>query len=405
MLWLTESPSLRRLARWIAALLPTVLLALSSCASSLLAPSARLRAESAAAEPLGEDHEGDDEGDETDAPTDVAVLPGEFEPVDRVLFGWHAGNWQYVRFFARYLRHVTPDAKVLIAVEDERERTILSASLAAEGVDLTRVDFVIHELDSMWIRDYGPVLVRTRDGGFRVMDLPYHLDRENDDAFPSRFAHEEQLPVTRPPLEMEGGHIQSDGAGRCVVTDDVLARNRLYDYTEDDVRRVLRQYFGCRHVAIVPALFAEETGHVDVFAYVTGPARVIVGSYTPEQDLVNSRRLNRTARLLRDAGFEVTRIPMPDNRHRRVFRTYTNVLVLNHTVLVPTFRQERQHERRALRAFADAFPGRRIVPIASDGVMGLAGALHCTAIAVPSLRPPALARARRSRAAVPQRRG
>lgn len=397
---------MRRFVRWIAALLASSLLVLSSCASSLLTPAARLRAASPAqAAAAGSSVPEPWSDDETEVPADVSVLPGEYEPVDRVLFGWHAGNWQYVRFFASYLRQVTPDARVLIAVEDQRERTILSASLAGEGVDLSRVGFVIHELDSMWIRDYGPMLVRTRDGGFRVMDLPYHIDRENDDAFPSRFALEERLPVTRPPLDMEGGHIQSDGAGRCVVTDDVLARNDLYDYTEDDVRRVLRQFFGCRHLAIVPALFAEETGHVDVFAYVTGPARVIVGSYTPAQDLVNSRRLNRAARLLRDAGFEVTRIPMPDNRHRRVFRTYTNVLVLNHTVLVPTFRQERRHERRALRAFADAFPGRRIVPIQADGVMGLAGALHCTAIAVPPLRPPALARARRGRSVVPQRRG
>ncbi|MCZ7681972.1 MAG: agmatine deiminase family protein [Sandaracinaceae bacterium] len=280
---------MRRFVRWIAALLASSLLVLSSCASSLLTPAARLRAASPAqAAAAGSSVPEPWSDDETEVPADVSVLPGEYEPVDRVLFGWHAGNWQYVRFFASYLRQVTPDARVLIAVEDQRERTILSASLAGEGVDLSRVGFVIHELDSMWIRDYGPMLVRTRDGGFRVMDLPYHIDRENDDAFPSRFALEERLPVTRPPLDMEGGHIQSDGAGRCVVTDDVLARNDLYDYTEDDVRRVLRQFFGCRHLAIVPALFAEETGHVDVFAYVTGPARVIVGSYTPAQDLVNS---------------------------------------------------------------------------------------------------------------------
>ncbi len=396
-----------RLARRIALLLAPVLSLLTSCASALLEPPAHLR--EAEASPVPHEREAPIawEGwrdSESEAPPDVAGLPGEYEPVDRVLFGWHAGNWQYVDFFASYLRQVTPEAKVLIAVEDETERVMLSESLAAQRVDLSRIDFVIHELDSMWIRDYGPLLVRTRDGGFRVMDLPYHADRVNDDAFPARFALEEQLPIARPPLEMEGGHIQSDGAGRCVITDDVLRRNEVYEHTEEDVRRVLRTFFGCRQVTIVPAMFAEETGHVDVFAYVTGPARIIVGSYTPQQDLVNSRRLNRAARSLREAGFEVTRIPMPDNRHRRVFRTYTNVLVLNGKVLVPTFRQERSHERRALHAFAEAFPDRHVVGVAADGVMGLAGALHCTAMAIPSLRPPRrVARARRPPRA--QRRG
>lgn len=314
-----------------------------------------------------------------DAPPLVTV-PGEYEPVDRVLFGWHAGNWPYLRFFGRVMREVAREATVLVAVESAEERAALREALADEGVDVSRVEFVLHELDSMWIRDYGPILARTASG-YQVLDLPYHPDRERDDAFPSRFARDAGLPVTRPPIDMEGGHLQSDGKGRCIVTDDVLDRNLPRD--EAYVRGILRAYFGCRVIVIVPRLYAEETGHVDVFAYVTGPGRVIVGSYPPEEDQVNSRRLNRAARLLREAGFEVTRLPMPDNARRRVFRTHTNVLVLDRSVLVPVFRRDRRHERRALRTFAAAFPDRRIVPIRADGVMGLAGALHCTAVTVP----------------------
>ncbi len=341
---------------------------------------------------------------EEDAPDDVLGLPGEYEPVERVLFGWHPGNWDYVRFFASVLRTVTADAKALIAVESTEEQVLLMESLAGYGVDLSRVDFVMHMLDSMWIRDYGPMLVRTQDGGYRVIDLPYHADRENDDSYPASFAAHEGLPVSRPALEMEGGHIQSDGAGRCVVTDDVLVRNEVYEYSEADVRRLLRRYFGCQQVTIVPALFGEETGHVDVLAYITGPAHIIVGAYRPEEDLVNSRRLNRAARALRESGFTVTRIPMPSNDHRRIFRTHTNVLVTNHSVLVPVFRRDRHHQHEALQAFARAFPGRRVVGIAADGVMSLAGAVHCTAMAVPALRAPTRVAVRRARRR-PHRRG
>jgi agmatine deiminase len=376
---------LSRLARRIAASLAPALLLLSSCASTLLAPVAELRANATPEPPVARADEDVEPADdelawdgwrepESEAPDDVAGLPGEYEPVERVLFGWHPGNWQYVRFFARVLRSVTTDAKALIAVESHEEQALLMDALASHGVDLTRVDFFIHELDSMWIRDYGPMLVRTRDGGYRVIDLPYHADREHDDGYPADFAAHEGLPVSRPALEMEGGHIQSDGAGRCVISDDVLVRNEVYEYTEDDVKRLLRLYFGCRQTTIVPALFAEETGHVDVFAYVTGPAHVIVGSYRPEEDLVNSRRLNRAARALRHDGFTVTRIQMPSNDHRRVFRTHTNALVTNHTVLVPIFRRDRRHQHEALRAFAKAFPTRRVVGIAADGVIRLAGA-------------------------------
>lgn len=393
------SVGVSRLARGIARSLAPALLLLTSCASGLLAPRAPLRA--VASMPADEPIEREP-ASASDAPDDVVGLPGEYEPVDRVLFGWHAGNWGYVGFFASVLRAVTSDAKALIAVEDDREQALLAAALSQHGIDLERVEFVVHELDSMWIRDYGPMLVRTRDGGYRVIDLPYHADREHDDDYPASFAAHEGLPVSRPALEMEGGHIQSDGAGRCVVSRDVLTRNQVL-YDEAEVRRSLQLYFGCREVTFVPPLYAEETGHVDVFAYVTGPARVIVGSYRREQDLVNARRLNDAARLLREAGFTVTRIPMPDNEHRRIFRTYTNVLVTNHSVLVPVFRRDRHHQHEALRAFAQAFPTRHVVPIAADGVMSLAGALHCTAVAVPALRP-RIARLAPARSGPPARR-
>lgn len=339
---------------------------------------------------------------EDDEPNDVATLPGEHEPVDRVLFGWHAGNWGYLRYFASVMRVVVREATAVVAVESPEEELALRDALADAGVDMTRVEFVLHQLDSMWIRDYGPVLVRTKGGGYRVIDLPYHADRTGDDAYPARFAEEEGLPISRSPIAMEGGHLQSDGEGRCIVTDDVMRRDG--GPSEEELRRVLGTYFGCRITVIVPRLYAEETGHVDVFAYVTGPAQVLVGRYRPEDDLVNSRRLDRAARLLREAGFTVTRIPMPGNSRRRVFRTYTNLLVLDRSVLMPVFRRDREHEQRALRLIAAAFPGRRVVPIRADGVMGLAGALHCTTVTVPRLqshfarglrRPGAVARTRR----------
>ena len=323
----------------------------------------------------------------SDEPDDIVTLPGESGPVERVLFGWHAGNWGYLRYFGSVMRAVVSDARLLIAVESLSEQRALMEALTEQRVDLSRVDFVIHPLDSMWIRDYGPVLVRTREGGYRVIDLPYHADRVGDDAYPARFAANEGLPISRPPIAMEGGHLQSDGTGRCVVSDDVMRRDPASAPSEEEVRRVLRAYFGCAAVTIVPRLYAEETGHVDVFAYITGPGRVLVGTYRREDDLVNSRRLDRSAALLEEAGFEVTRVPMPGNSRRRVFRTYTNVLVLDRSVLVPVFRNDREHEQRALRAIAAAFPGRRLVPIRADGVMGLAGALHCTAIAIPPLQP------------------
>jgi len=134
-----------------------IALLLAGCASNARSVAAEHHS-LAAAEP-------DPIASETDEPSDVATLPGESGPVERVLFGWHAGNWGYLRYFGSVMRAVVRDARVLVAVESEGERRALMDALAGERVDLSRVDFVIHSLDSMWIRDYGPVLVRTRAAG------------------------------------------------------------------------------------------------------------------------------------------------------------------------------------------------------------------------------------------------
>jgi agmatine/peptidylarginine deiminase len=74
---------------------------------------------------------------------------------------------------------------------------------------------------------------------------------------------------------------------------------------------------------------------------------------------------------------------MPDNDRRQVFRTYTNAVALNGVVLVPVYRQHQTGRGAALRTFRQAFPGRAIVPIESDGIADLAGAVHCMTMQVP----------------------
>jgi hypothetical protein len=74
---------------------------------------------------------------EDDEPNDVATLPGEHEPVDRVLFGWHAGNWGYLRYFASVMRVVVREATAVVAVESPEEELALRDALADAGVDMT----------------------------------------------------------------------------------------------------------------------------------------------------------------------------------------------------------------------------------------------------------------------------
>lgn len=316
-------------------------------------------------------------------PTDVERMVGEWERVESILLSWHADAWSYLPVYLTLVQEASHRARVLIFVSDPADRELIRFHVAAAGAHMASVELIDAPLDSVWIRDYGPFLVRTHDRRLRAIDMPY--DRVDDDRLPALVATHSGWMLSKPPVQLDGGHLQSDGEGRCIITDEVFALNAEMGIHGGDVERALRDYLGCRSVISIPALEDEETGHVDLMVYVTAPRKVLVGRYRRWEDPVNHRHLEKAARILREAGFEVTRIPMPANDRRQVFRSYTNALTVNDAVFVPVYSRDRRYERAALRRYREAFPGRVIIPVVSDEVIEMGGALHCISLTVPAL--------------------
>lgn len=305
------------------------------------------------------------------------TLPGEFEPARGLLIGWGAGAYAEEQFMLEIIRAASTEVPVTIVVPDQRTANTLDYDMDRFGVDTSRVNYLLFEVDSVWMRDYGPLSVVTPTGGRGHVDLRYYWGRWMDDYFPTAYAGSRGEGVARPPIEMEGGNFLSDGQGRCVTTDANVARNAAFGYTQDDIRALLRDYLGCVRTTVVPAMQNEGTGHVDMSVHITAPGEVIVGKYDPRDDAVNAQRLETAAARLAADGFLVRRVWMPKNDGQTVFRSYTNALAVNGKVLVPVYAEDRRGEASALATFADAYPGREIVPIGADGIIQMAGAIHC----------------------------
>lgn len=357
---------------------------LAACAPTTGGGSARLKAGPAPVEtsPRSDAVEVLSDLDVPDGPLARSrFMPGEWEPVDRLLVSWNQDNKDLTPFFAGFLREAVTQTDVTLLTPANVSRRGLARDLRRQGVDVSHLEYEVAPINTMWIRDYGPLVLRTDEGRRVVVDLPYSLDRPEDDRVPELLAGRWRWPLSAIPLDLEGGHLQSDGAGRCVITDDVLARNSD-TYHFEQVSALLSADLGCNDVVVVPSLVDEPTGHLDMFAYITGPSRILVGSYEHAVDDQNSVILNEAALMLQNAGFHVTRIPMPDNRGRTLFRTYTNGLALNGVVFVPVYKHDRKHEQEALEIYGRAFPNRKLVPVPSDEIMALSGAVHCTTLTI-----------------------
>ncbi len=320
-------------------------------------------------------------------PTDGAPprfrLVSEAEPAEEVLLAWE-GNWEHGDYFHALVGAIADEVPVRL-VGDEETVGPLAEWLLEEGIPPDRLRRLEVPVDTMWIRDYGPLLVHSVDD-LVLVDPPYHKDRPRDDVMSVALARAQAR--LRLPLELpiEGGHLLADGDGRCVVSEDVLAAAMEDGAEEPAVRARMAAVLGCDEVVFVLPLLGEETGHVDMFVMLPGPGRALVGAYTRGRDELNAEVLDEAALRLEEGGFEVTRIPMPSSSGRTVFRSYLNSIVLERSVIVPVYRGSRRSQAEALAILRSAYPGRRVVPIEAEEVAELGGAIHCTALVVPRVR-------------------
>jgi agmatine/peptidylarginine deiminase len=57
------------------------------------------------------------------------------------------------------------------------------------------------------------------------------------------------------------------------------------------------------------------------------------------------------------------------------YRTYTNSIIINKTVIVPTY--ETYYDTTALRIYREAMPGYNVVSINCNSIIPSLGAIHC----------------------------
>lgn len=334
------------------------------------------------------------------------VLPAEWEAQDGVLMAWpHAGTpWR------RRLRWVEPVFAAIAAAISRRERLVLVAPdtpalrrrLAAAGADLSGVRFVDLPTDDTWARDFGPLTVR-RAGRLELVDFTfngwggkYPAARDNQvTAGLAAAGVVRALPRRTPRFVLEGGSIDSDGAGTLLTTASCLLNpNRNPALTRTGVEAELRRWLGARRVLWLEhgALAGDDTdGHIDTLARFAPGETILYQACDNRRDAHFAPLAAMAAELARfrtAAGRPYRLLPLPwpracrDRHGRRVPATYANFLVLNGAVLVPAY-GDAPRDATARRVIAAAFPGREAVGVQCRPLLVGHGSLHCLTMQLP----------------------
>ncbi|HUO52511.1 MAG TPA: agmatine deiminase family protein [Gemmatimonadaceae bacterium] len=319
-------------------------------------------------------------------PHNAEDWPGKFEPIP----------WVY----AEIVRALAAHEPVEILCADDEAREAAARHLRAHAADVARVRLHVVPTDRVWTRDSAPTGVLDAAGALRWVGWRFNAwaKYENwtrDARLPEAIARLSGRPLdaaTRPddgaPLVLEGGGIETDGAGTMLVTEEWLlsdAQVRNPGLDRAGYERAFARWLGIRRtIWLGEGCVGDDThGHVDDIARFTDAHTVVLAHEADPRDenhrrsADNLRRLELAARSL-PGGLRVVTLPFPRAvmmDGQRLPASYANFYVANGTVLVPTFNDA--NDRVALDTLASLFPSRTVVGIhAVDLVWGL-GTLHC----------------------------
>ncbi len=324
----------------------------------------------------------------TDAPPSGSRGMAEWERADGVVVSWKRFSKDFLQDLIYQLQKSTD---VYLLTQDEEETEYLEDKFRDWRLDDRRTRYLEYDRESVWTRDYGPGMIEMPDGRKAFVDWRYYANRHRDDAVPTLLARYLRANVYRPNIFTEGGNFMTNGQGLCAMTTWVVQENP--ELGEQGVIDVMKRYFGCEEVAIFQRMAGEGTGHIDMFAKFTQPDTVLVGKFDARDDRLGNAKLldDHAARFAslktRDGKpLRVVRIPMPapeENQYRDgwIFRSFTNSLILNKTVIVPVYDElgDRDLEDAATAAYRDAMPpDTQILKVDSSQIIYDGGAVHCT---------------------------
>lgn len=322
----------------------------------------------------------------------------EWEEVESLVIVWTG----FPGILKQIVRHALPECRVIIACLDQ---AVVEAYLANDlfgGAidDITGITFVETGFNSIWSRDYFAETIYANEvDSLLLLDWIYNRPRPLDDVLSDAIGAAENIAVystTAAPYDLvhTGGNFMCDGAGTAFSSELVLEENGPageFNQTirdEAGVDEVMQQFMGIDHYIKMATLPFDGIHHIDMHMKLLDEETLLVGEFP--QGVSDGPQLEQNvATLLANEvsvygdPYRFVRIPMPPSTGGNYppnasYRTFTNNVFINGTVLVPTYRTE--YDTIGLRILGEQLPGYEIIGIDCDSEQNIiqqSGAIHC----------------------------
>lgn len=249
---------------------------------------------------------------------------------------------EFSHVFLNILESVAKHVRVIVLIPSEPSREnylyrfvdyIRKFPGGVELLNSPNLKFIQIPVNTIWLRDYGPIFVRDANNHIICVDSRYHTSRESleekqsreraeqlleamkvilyaqlpkskgdeagkqnesnlegrllDDISPSILAARLRqqkgrslsaypLSVVRPPLALSGGDFMTDGRGNGFTSTSTLALN---GGSIDSVNLLFKEYFGVNKMLYLQPLPGSTVKHIDMFFKVVSPEIILIGKY------------------------------------------------------------------------------------------------------------------------------
>lgn len=350
-------------------------------------------------------------------------LPAEWEPQGAVLMAWPRpdGDWApyleavrscYQELCAVVVRHAPLLLLTANPAETSAELASLQQQLESRGQG-ARLQLVASPAKDTWTRDYGPITVLESGPAspesaspdnpvlldFRFNGWGGKFEAGGDNLATAAACAAGVLGRARRQevaMVLEGGSIESDGAGTLLTTSTcLLSPERNPDLNRTAIEAALITQLGAERVLWLEhgQLAGDDTdAHIDTLVRFCDPTTLAYVRCDDPSDphAEPLQALEAELQQLRTlAGTPYRLVPLPwakarfaPDDGRRLPATYANFLILNGAVLMPSY-NDPDRDQAAQQALQMAFPRHKIEAIDCSALLLQHGSLHCATMQIP----------------------
>lgn len=331
-------------------------------------------------------------------------LPAEWESQSFIQIAWPNSetDWNHILDEAElcYINLATEIAKRQYLLICKPQNIELESKF--NSALLKNIRFVDVPYNDTWTRDYGGITVYS-DGEPEIVSYKFNgwgnkfsadLDNKVTDFLVLNKIVQAHSYVSCNFFILEGGSIESNGNGILLTTENCLRnKNRNKNMVRREIEDKLKKDFGVEKVLWLKygELQGDDTdAHIDTIARFVGENTIM---YIKCED-VNDSHFEEFARMeeelkafknLNGEPFELIALPFAEpvfDDGDRLPATYANFLIMNNTVLVPTYNTST--DNKALQIIASYFTNREVVGIDCSALIKQHGSLHCATMQYPA---------------------